>query len=486
MIPYDLSNPFQSEPTLRFNEVFDLAKETDFFMDLLQKQPSNSDFLKSFPSELEQYYQERENDRDGIVEEKKSISIKDEINMSERVQVIYNRLLGKTTLQKRQQFRIDILLRSLDPDESITSIAKDLKTTRKTVRYWIARFVNYSVYLELPSVKALKAGHFTKLLLFIIKDAPRSGRPVDFSPEIILQIFFIACEDPMNSGRPISHWSAREIADEMIKRGIVDTISERQVKRFLQQAELKPHLSRYWCNSPEKRGPEFDNRVKMICDLYLNVSDYAKQNIRIISMDEKTGIQAIGRIAPTKRMKPGRIEQCEHNYSRKGTSCLIAGLEVRTGKIVEPFINLTRKEEDWVEAIKKIVATDPCAKYIFIIDQLNTHKSASLVEYVTKFCNIKDDLGVKGKEGILKNMKTRQKYLEIRDHQISFFYTPKHTSWLNQIEIWFSILSRKLLKRGNFSSIEQLESEILQFINYYNFTMAKPFKWNYKGRPLTR
>jgi len=486
MIIYNLSNPFQSEHSLRFNEVFDLAKETDFFMDLLQRQPSDSDFLKSFPSELEQYYQERENDRDGIIDEKKIISIKDELIMSERVQAIYNRLLGKTTLQIREKFRIDILLRSLDPDESITSIAKDLKTTRKTVRYWITRFVNYSVYLELPCVKALKAGPFTRLLLFIIKDAPRPGRPVEFSPEIILQIFFIACEDPMNSGRPISQWSAREIADEMIKRKIVDTISERQVKRFLQQAELKPHLSRYWCNSTEKRGPEFDNKVRMICDLYLNVSDYAKQNIRIFSMDEKTGIQGIERDAPTKRMKPGRVEQCEHNYSRKGTCCLIAGLEVRTGKIVEPFINPTRKEEDWVEAIKRIVTTDPRAKYKFIVDQLNTHKSASLVEYVAKFCNIKGDLGIKGKEGILKNMKTRQKFLENSDHQISFVYTPKHTSWLNQIEIWFSILSRKLLKRGNFSSVEQLESKILQFINYYNFTMAKPFKWNYKGRPLTR
>ena len=197
-------------------------------------------------------------------------------------------------------------------------------------------------------------------------------------------------------------------------------------------------------------------------------------------------MQIIERNAPTKPMKPGRIEQREHNYSRKGTLCLIAGLEVDTGKIIEPFINPTRKEEDWIEAIDRIVASDSEAKYKFIVDQLNTHNSASLVEYVAKFCNIKDDLGVKGKERILKNMKTRQEFLENPDNQISFVYTPKHTSWLNQIEVWFSILSRKLLKRGSFSSVEHLESRILQFINYYNYTMARPFKWNYKGRPLTR
>ena len=257
-------------------------------MDLFQKQPANSDFLKCFNSELEQYYQERDNNKDGIVEKKINSSIKDELFMSERVQATYKRLLGKTTLQIREKNRIDILLHSLDPDESITSIAEDLKTTRKTVRHWITRFVNYSVYLELPCVKSLKTGPFTRLLLFIIEDAPRSGRPVEFSPEVILQVFFIACEDPINSGRPISQWSAREIADELIKRKLVNSISERQIKRFLQQAELKPHLSRYWCNSPEKRGPEFDNKVRMICDLYLNNSDYRKQNIRIISMDEKT------------------------------------------------------------------------------------------------------------------------------------------------------------------------------------------------------
>ncbi|MFV2014052.1 MAG: hypothetical protein ACC656_01365, partial [Candidatus Heimdallarchaeota archaeon] len=136
MINNNLSNPFQSEPTFRFNEVFDLAKETDFFIDLLQKQPADSDFLSNFHSELEQHYKEIENDSDGIIEEKKNISIKDEIFMSERVQAIYKRLLNKTTLQIREKFRMDILLRSLDPDESITSIAKTLKTTRKTVRFW--------------------------------------------------------------------------------------------------------------------------------------------------------------------------------------------------------------------------------------------------------------------------------------------------------------------------------------------------------------
>lgn len=486
MITTNHPNPFQLDSNQRFKEVFDLAKETDFFLDLMQKQPPNSEFLTKFYQELEQYNQEQDHDTKKNIDPKGNKSVKDELRMSERVISIYQKLLNKKTLQIRTKKRIETLLLVTDPNHTISSIAKELKDDRKTVRLWITRYVEYSIYLELPCVQELPIKKFTRFLLFIVKDAPRSGRPVSFSSETLLQIFLIACEDPKLSGRPISQWSAREIAKELQKRNIVESISERQVKRFLKQAELKPHLSRYWCNSTVEKGPEFDKQVKKICDLYRNASVYANQNIRIISMDEKTGIQAIERAAPTKPMKPGRVEQQEHNYKRNGTRCLIAGLEVSTGKIIEPYINSTRTEKDWVEAIKQIIATDPTAKYLFIVDQLNTHKSASLVEYIAYFCNLSIDLGIKGKHGILKNMETRQKFLENPDHQISFVYSPKHTSWLNQIEIWFSILSRKLLKRGNFHSVDHLESIILQFIDYYNFTMAKPFKWTYKGKPLTR
>ena len=151
---------------------------------------------------------------------------------------------------------------------------------------------------------------------------------------------------------------------------------------------------------------------------------------------------------------------------------------------VSPSIGDTRTEADFVAHIQQTVALDPEAEWIFIVDQLNTHKSESLVRFVAEACGLEEELGVKGQEGILQSMATRAAFLQDETHRIRFVYTPKHTSWLNQIEIWFSILVRRLLKRGNFSSVNELRERILAFIDYFNETMAKPFKWTYAGRPF--
>lgn len=130
------------------------------------------------------------------------------------------------------------------------------------------------------------------------------------------------------------------------------------------------------------------------------------------------------------------------------------------------------------------VASDPLAKWILITDQLNTHQSESLVRWVAQQCGIDTDLGIKGEKGILRSMANRAEFLQDKSHRIRFVYTPKHSSWLNQVELWFSIIVRRLLKRGNFTSIEDLRQQILSFITYFNLTSAKPFKWTYLGRPL--
>ena len=156
-----------------------------------------------------------------------------------------------------------------------------------------------------------------------------------------------------------------------------------------------------------------------------------------------------------------------------------------TGKIVAPTIGPTRTEDDYVKHIAQTIATAPEDQWIFITDQLNTHKSESLVRLVANQCDLKMDLGVKGKKGILESMASRQQFLADPSHRIRFVYTPKHTSWLNQIEIWFSILSRRLLKHGNFHSLKHLKERIEGFIKYFNKVMAKPFKWTYKARPLS-
>jgi len=204
------------------------------------------------------------------------------------------------------------------------------------------------------------------------------------------------------------------------------------------------------------------------------------------SIDEMTGIQALERIAADLPMSPGKPVAREFEYKRNGTQTLIAAMNVALGKITAHCGN-TRTEADFAHFIDALLQQNPALKrYHLVTDQLNTHKSETLVRLVAKHCNIIDDLGVKGKSGILKSMKTREQFLSDACKSVVFHYTPRHCSWMNQIEIWFGILMKKVIKRGNFTSMENLKNRLLEFIDYFNATMAKPFKWTFQGKPLTR
>jgi len=217
--------------------------------------------------------------------------------------------------------------------------------------------------------------------------------------------------------------------------------------------------------------------------LYKEAGKEEENGRNIVSTDEMTGIQALKRTHPTRQMKPGQIEKREFEYERNGTQALIATLDVVNGKVLGT-VGDTRTEVDFVNHLEQVIATDPTGKWVIILDQLNTHKSESVVRLVARHCDIEIELGEKGKSGILKSMATREEFLEDEAHRIRLVYTPTHTSWMNQIEIWFSILVRRVLKRGSFSTTSELKKQILDFIAYFNRTLAKPFKWTYAGRPL--
>jgi len=220
-----------------------------------------------------------------------------------------------------------------------------------------------------------------------------------------------------------------------------------------------------------------------VCDLYERAGALAEQGIHLVSTDEKTGIQALERLYPDIPMGPGRVQGREHEYKRHGTLCLTANLEIWCGWIIAPTLGPTRTEADFVGHIEQTVATDPLAGWVFVVDNLNTHQSEGLVQYVAQACGIQEDLGEKGERGILKSQASRAAFLADPSHRIRFVYTPKHTSWLNQVEIWFSILVRKLLRRSSFGSREELRARIVEFIAYFNRTMARPIQWLYSPRP---
>lgn len=225
--------------------------------------------------------------------------------------------------------------------------------------------------------------------------------------------------------------------------------------------------------------------MKDINALYQQAPELAQQGEKVESLDEMTGVQALERKHPDLAMQPGKVERREFEYIRHGTLAFTFNFDVATGKLAAVTANATRTEPDFLAHIRQRIESHPeIKKWHFVSDNLNTHLSESLTRYVAAVSGITDALGIKGKEGILKSKLSRATFLRDPTHKIVFHFTPKHASWMNQVEIWLSILVRKVIKRGNFTSVDELKRKVLAFVDYYNLTMAKPFKWTYQRKPL--
>ena len=314
--------------------------------------------------------------------------------ITERQQAVLRQFAAAPTSPVRLAQRAEVILRAFEGQEN-QAIAAAIDLDPTAVGLWRRRWVR--AWPKLIQVECTEThAAFRRAIQDVLSDRPRSGNPGQFTPEQVTQILALACEPPEHSGRPITHWTYKELADEARKRGIVASISKAQVGRYLREAELQPHKSRYWLNTKEKDPQQFQEKVEQVCTCYLEAPRlYAEANTHTVGTDEMTGLQALERVARTLPMQPGHRECREFEYQRHGTTTLIGNFHVVTGQLLASTLRPTRTEADFVQHIAQTVATGPSASWVFVVDNLNIHASEGLVQWVAKTCKIEQDLGKK-------------------------------------------------------------------------------------------
>lgn len=363
-------------------------------------------------------------------------------------------------------------------DGSIEAVSRRLGCSRTTVRKWRDRFARLQHHPALPVDKMLK-------------DAERSGRPPEFSEAQLVALMSLATADPQTVGEPTSHWSCADLARVAVETGRFPHLSKSHVQRLLCRDRLKPHRHKMWLNRPD--DPEYDERAATVTDLLCASSEVA-QAARdtggcaekgvpvqptplphiVVSFDEKCGIQALERAAPDRPMRPGKPALLEHEYRRHGTLTLLSMMNMHTG-FIDGILLPQRTNEDTATSLRiflGFLSLQGHARITVVLDQLNTHMSMDAVNSVADLCG-----EPRPDEKTLNSRQKRRAWLENPARRIRFQFTPRHASWLNPIEKWFSVLARRLLRRASFNSLDELSRRIHHFIDHYNTVLARPYRY---------
>lgn len=315
--------------------------------------------------------------------------------------------------------------------ESIASIARKLGTNRQRVGEWLGRFDDQR--------------------LEGLEDLPRSGRPDVLTPLERHQVVAVACCSPSEFGVNRAVWTHRALRAAVLSAGLVRSIGTSTVGGILEQAEIKPHRIKMWCHSED---PAFQAKMRSIVDLY--VSPPAGEPV--LCIDEKTGMQALSRSHDLKPATTGRDGRFEFEYKRNGTRCLFGCFDIGSGRVLGRCTT-HRKRPDFFAFMDLVASAYEQRRVHVVLDNLNTHRDTSRGDFVTSW-----------------NKRHGNRFV--------FHYTPTHGSWLNQIELWFGIVSRRVLRYGSFSSPDDLVEAIGAFMTDWNSVEAHPFRWTYNGLPL--
>ena len=353
-----------------------------------------------------------------------------ELRLTRRERADLKRTLREQSGEARDWRRARMVLQAAS-GESVSAIARQLGTSRSRVSEWLTRF--------------------RRERLEGLWDNPRSGRPRVITPLERHQVVAAACQSPKAFGVSRHIWTRESLAEALVVAGRIKAISPSTVGEILEEAEIRPHRIKAWCHSND---PHFHKKMRAIVRLYTR----RPKGEPVLSIDEKTGMQALSRSRTLKTPAPGRAGRRDFEYRRNGTQCLFACFNVGTGKVLGRC-TVTRKRPDFLSFMDLVASAYRQKRVHVVLDNLNTHHDTTQGAFMTDW-----------------NRRHGKRFV--------FHYTPTHGSWLNQIELWFGIMTRRVLRYGSYRDPDELVNAVEEFIEEWNATEAHPFQWTYRGTPL--